>query len=35
MYNRRRIGYPASRDYLVKFAEGEQASNNVLDLLKG
>ncbi|WP_080941654.1 DUF2795 domain-containing protein [Methanosarcina barkeri] len=29
------MGYPASRDYLVKFAECEQASNNVLDLLKG
>ncbi|WP_394339283.1 DUF2795 domain-containing protein [Methanosarcina sp. UBA5] len=29
------MGYPASRDDLVKFAEGEQASNNVLDLLSG
>ncbi|WP_082091221.1 MULTISPECIES: DUF2795 domain-containing protein [Methanosarcina] len=35
MYNRRGVDYPASRDCLVKFAKGEQASNNVLDLLNG
>lgn len=29
------MGYPASRDDLVKFAEGKQASSDVLDLLRG
>ncbi|WP_095643508.1 DUF2795 domain-containing protein [Methanosarcina spelaei] len=33
IYNRRGIGYPESRDNLVKFAEDNQASSNVLDLL--
>lgn len=31
----RGMGYPASRDDLVKFAEGKQASSDVLDLLRG
>lgn len=31
----RGIGYPAKRDYLVKFAEGKQASSDFLDFLKG
>lgn len=31
----REIGFPASRDDLVKFAEGEQASSDVLELLRG
>ncbi|MGB9938365.1 DUF2795 domain-containing protein [Methanosarcina sp.] len=31
----RGIGYPASRDDLVKFAEGKQASSDFLDLLRG
>lgn len=30
----RGMGYPASRDDLVKFAEGKQASSDVLDLLR-
>ncbi|MDR7667077.1 DUF2795 domain-containing protein [Methanosarcina sp. Z-7115] len=29
------IGYPAKRDYLVKFAEGKQASSDFLGFLKG
>lgn len=29
------MGYPATRDDLVKFAEGKQAESDVLDLLKG
>ncbi|RXA20277.1 DUF2795 domain-containing protein [Methanosarcina sp. MSH10X1] len=31
----RGIGYPVSRDDLVKFAEGKQASSDFLDLLRG
>jgi hypothetical protein len=31
----RGMGYPVSRDDLVKFAEGKQASSDVLDLLRG
>lgn len=31
----RGMGYPATRDDLVKFAEGKQAESDVLDLLKG
>lgn len=29
------MGYPATKDDLVKFAEGKQAESDVLDLLKG
>ncbi|WP_370273604.1 DUF2795 domain-containing protein [Methanosarcina sp. MSH10X1] len=29
------MGYPVSRDDLVKFAEGKQASSDFLDLLRG
>lgn len=31
----RGIGYPATRDDLVKFAEGKQAESDILDLLRG
>lgn len=31
----RGIGYPASREDLVRFAEGKQAESDVLDLLRG
>jgi hypothetical protein len=31
----RGIGYPASRDDLIKFADGKQVNRDVLDLLRG
>ncbi len=31
----RGIGYPASRDDLIKFADGKQVNSDVLDLLRG
>lgn len=31
----RGIGYPANRRDLIRFAEGKQASSDVLDLLRG
>lgn len=29
------MGYPATRDDLVKFAEGKQAESDVMELLRG